>query len=103
MGLSETRLAAATRSLLTSYAAIDKGRTGNPDESAHYITGLMIRDYIASCQFTSPMTYAENYYAPYPKPAFGMWPPFFLITEALWTLIFSPGKNGGHIPKAVFG
>jgi 4-amino-4-deoxy-L-arabinose transferase-like glycosyltransferase len=66
--------------------------SGNPDESAHYITGLMIRDYIASGQFTSPMTYAEHYYAHYPKIAFGMWPPFFHITEALWTLIFSPGK-----------
>ena len=63
----------------------------------------MIRDYIASCHFTSPLTYAEHYYAHYPKTAFGMWPPFFHITEALWTLIFSPGKNGGHIPKAVFG
>ncbi|HUK16973.1 MAG TPA: glycosyltransferase family 39 protein [Bryobacteraceae bacterium] len=66
--------------------------SGNPDESAHYITGLMIRDYIAAGHFTSPMTYAERYYAHYPKVAFGMWPPFFHIVEALWTLVFSPGK-----------
>jgi 4-amino-4-deoxy-L-arabinose transferase-like glycosyltransferase len=66
--------------------------SGNPDESAHYITGLMIRDYIVSGHFIRPMTYAEHYYAHYPKVAFGMWPPFFHITEALWTLIFSPGK-----------
>lgn len=66
--------------------------SGNPDESAHYITGLMIRDYIASGHLTWPMTYAERYYAHYPKVAFGMWPPLFHITEALWTLIFSPGK-----------
>ncbi|HXM42341.1 MAG TPA: glycosyltransferase family 39 protein [Bryobacteraceae bacterium] len=66
--------------------------SGNPDESAHYITGLMIRDYIASGNFTRPMTYAEHYYAHYPKVAFGMWPPFFHIVEALWMLIFSPGK-----------
>jgi 4-amino-4-deoxy-L-arabinose transferase-like glycosyltransferase len=66
--------------------------SANPDESAHYITGLMIRDYIASGHFTSPMTYAEHYYAHYPKVAFGMWPPLFHITEAFWTLICSPGK-----------
>jgi Dolichyl-phosphate-mannose-protein mannosyltransferase len=66
--------------------------SGNPDESAHYITGLMIRDYIASGHFSRPMTYAEQYYAHYPKVAFGMWPPFFHIVEALWTLIFSAGK-----------
>jgi hypothetical protein len=66
--------------------------SGNPDESAHYITGLMIRDYIAAGHFTSPLTYAERYYAHYPKVAFGMWPPFFHIVEALWTFVFSPGK-----------
>jgi hypothetical protein len=66
--------------------------SGNPDESAHYITGLMIRDYIASGHFTSPLKYAEQYYAHYPKVAFGMWPPFFHLTEALWMLLFSPGK-----------
>jgi hypothetical protein len=63
-----------------------------PDESAHYITGLMIRDYIASGHLTSPLAYALNYYAHYPKVAFGMWPPLFHIIEALWTLIFTPTK-----------
>lgn len=63
-----------------------------PDESAHYITGLMIRDYIASEHFKSPLAYGMNYYAHYPKVSLGMWPPFFHIVEALWTLIFSPGK-----------
>lgn len=66
--------------------------SGNPDESAHYITGLMIRDYIASGHYTSPMRYAEQYYAHYPKVAFGMWPPVFHLIEALWTLVFSPAK-----------
>lgn len=66
--------------------------SGNPDESAHYITGLMIRDYIISGHFMSPISYAEHYYAHYPKVAFGMWPPFFHLIEALWTLIFSPEK-----------
>lgn len=66
--------------------------SGNADESAHYITGLMIRDYIASRHFTPPLMYAEQYYAHYPKVAFGMWPPFFHVTEALWMLLFSPGK-----------
>jgi len=67
----------------------------HPDESAHYVTGLMIRDYlvaIVSGHFTSPLAYAENYYVHYPKVAFGMWPPLFHLTEALWTLIFSPGR-----------
>ena len=67
----------------------------HPDESAHYVTGLMIRDYIvsiASGRITSPLAYAENYYVHYPKVAIGMWPPFFHFTEAVWSLIFSPGR-----------
>jgi len=66
--------------------------SSHPDESAHYITGLMIRDYLVSGRFTSPLSYAEQYYAHYPKVALGMWPPLFPITEALWTLVFSPSK-----------
>jgi 4-amino-4-deoxy-L-arabinose transferase-like glycosyltransferase len=66
--------------------------SSNADESAHYVTGLMVRDYIAAGHFTSPMKYAEQYYAHYPKVAFGMWPPLFHITEALWTLLFSPDR-----------
>jgi hypothetical protein len=64
----------------------------HPDESAHYVTGLMIRDYIASGHFAPPLAYAEHYYAHYPKVAIGMWPPLFHVAEALWTLLFSPAK-----------
>ncbi|MBV8808428.1 MAG: glycosyltransferase family 39 protein [Acidobacteriaceae bacterium] len=64
----------------------------HPDESAHYVTGLMIRDYLASGHYTSPEAYAEHYYVHYPKVALGMWPPFFPLVEATWMLIFSPAK-----------
>jgi hypothetical protein len=64
----------------------------HPDESAHYITGLMIRDYLAGGHYGAPLAYAEHYYAHYPKVALGMWPPLFHITEALWMLVFSPAK-----------
>jgi len=66
--------------------------SSHPDEAAHYITGLMIRDFVASGHYGAPLTYAEHYYAHYPKVAFGMWPPFFHTVEAAWTLVFSPGK-----------
>ena len=67
----------------------------NSDEAAHYITGLMIRDYIISIgsgHFTSPLAYAENYYVHYPKVAIGKWPPLFHLTEAGWSLLFSSSK-----------
>lgn len=64
--------------------------SGYPDEPAHFVTGLMIRDYIASGFAGSPVTFAENYYLHYPKVAFGMWGPLLHISEALWMLIFPP-------------
>jgi hypothetical protein len=62
------------------------------DEASHYMTGLMIRDFIASGRFGDAWNFAVNYYAHYPKVAFGMWPPFFHGVEALWMLIFSPSR-----------
>jgi 4-amino-4-deoxy-L-arabinose transferase-like glycosyltransferase len=62
------------------------------DESAHFVTGLMIRDYVASGFPTTPMKFAEEYYIHYPKVAFGMWGPLLHVTEAAWTLIFPPTR-----------
>jgi 4-amino-4-deoxy-L-arabinose transferase-like glycosyltransferase len=60
-----------------------------PDEAAHYVTGLMVRDYVSDTKWESPMTYAENYYAHYPKVAFGHWPPVFYVIQSVWMLLFS--------------
>jgi hypothetical protein len=65
---------------------------GYPDESAHFITGLMIRDYVASGFHQGPMRFAEDYYLHYPKVAFGMWGPLLHITEAGWMLVFPPSR-----------
>jgi len=61
---------------------------GHPDEAAHFVTGLMVRDFIEVSFQASPMEFAENYYLHYPKVAFGHWPPFFYMVQAGWTLVF---------------
>lgn len=66
---------------------------GHPDEAAHYVTGLMIRDYIAGGFPGSPMTYAKDYYDHYPKVALGNWPPGFYLLQSAWTLVFSPSRT----------
>jgi hypothetical protein len=58
-----------------------------PDEPAHVLATLMIRDYVASGFHAPPMQYAENYYLHYPKVALGMWPPLYYTMAALWTLV----------------
>lgn len=60
---------------------------GHPDEAAHVVTGLMVRDYVAAGFPGSPLAFAEKYYAHYPKIGLGVWPPFFYAVQACWTLI----------------
>ena len=66
---------------------------GYPDEGAHYITGLMVRDYVANHRLVSLRAFAENYYLHYPKVAIGHWPPFFYMVQAAWTLIFPVSRS----------
>jgi hypothetical protein len=60
-----------------------------PDEGAHYVTGLLLHDYLAGFHYSSPLQFAENFYIHYPKVALGHWPPMFYLLQAAWTLIFS--------------
>jgi Dolichyl-phosphate-mannose-protein mannosyltransferase len=73
---------------------------GYPDEPAHYVTSLMVRDYIAGMQYGEPMEYARNYYDHYPKVAMGHWPPFLYLVQALWMLIFSASRTSILIQMA---
>ncbi|MCS6951811.1 MAG: glycosyltransferase family 39 protein [Bryobacterales bacterium] len=66
--------------------------TGHPDEAAHFVTGLMVRDYIAAGAPAAPRAYAENYYFHYPKVAIGHWPPFFYVVQAVWMLFLPPSR-----------
>ena len=62
----------------------------HPDEAAHFVTGLMVRDYLASGFHESPLRYADEYYRHYPKIGLGVWPPFFYLVQAAWTLVLPP-------------
>jgi hypothetical protein len=65
---------------------------GGSDEAAHFVTALMIHDYVASGLPAPPVKFAENYYVHYPKVTFGIWPPLFHLTQAAWILLFSPAR-----------
>ncbi len=77
---------------------------GHPDEAAHYVTGLFVRDalvmawhYAADGFHGSPIQvgkeFADAYYAHYPKIGLGVWPPFFYLVQSAWTLPFSPSRT----------
>lgn len=74
---------------------------GHPDEPAHYVTGLLIHDYIANGFPHAPMAYAKDYYDHYPKVALGNWPPVFHVTQAAWEFLFSESNTSLLILMAV--
>lgn len=72
-----------------------------PDEAAHYVTGLMVRDYIAAGCPGNPLKFANKFYEHYPKVALGHWPPGFYAAQAAWTLPFGPGRTSILVFMAV--
>jgi glycosyltransferase involved in cell wall biosynthesis len=66
--------------------------TGFSDESAHFVSGLMVYDYLASLPRGNPIEWAGQYYLHYPKVAIGHWPPGYYALEALWWLLLGPSR-----------
>ncbi|MGA8029466.1 MAG: glycosyltransferase family 39 protein [Bryobacteraceae bacterium] len=74
--------------------------SGYPDEPAHYVTSLMVHDYITALKPVAPMKFALNFYYHYPKVAFGHWPPFFYLVQALWMSLFSVSRASVRLEVA---
>jgi hypothetical protein len=72
--------------------ALEAEFAAHPDEAAHYVSGLLVRDYIAAGFPQPALRFAEDYYLHYPKVAIGHWPPFFYVVQGVWMLAFSPGR-----------
>ncbi len=76
---------------------------GHPDEAAHYVTGLFVRDAIgAGFEYArggfhgSPVQagkeFANQFYEHYPKVALGVWPPSFYLAQSAWTIPFGASR-----------
>src|SRR5579883_548220 len=65
---------------------------GDSDEPAHYVTSLMVRDYIRTGFPQSPLAFAEQFYVHYPAVAFGMWGPMLHVIGGAWMAIFSASR-----------
>jgi len=63
------------------------------DAAAHYVTSLMVRDYLASGLPAPPLQYARDYYQHYPKIGLGHWPPMFYAIQAGWMLLFGISRT----------
>jgi hypothetical protein len=59
-----------------------------PDEPSHYISSLLLRDYLLSGFHESPVAFAVKYYTALPYFAVGYWPPAFYAIGGMWMLLF---------------
>jgi hypothetical protein len=61
----------------------------HPDEGAHVVTSLMVRDYMSGgfIDQINPVAYAKGYYEAFPKVAIGHYPPLFYLLSGAW-LVF---------------
>ena len=73
--------------------ASDHGQTG--DEAAHFVTSLMIYDYVTTHLLSNPLTYARDYYAHFPRVAIGHFPPMFEVAQA--ALFLASGRMAGAV------
>jgi hypothetical protein len=73
-----------------------------PDEPAHYIGGLLVRDYAAMGARHNPLAFAEDYRQYLPYFAIGHWPPLFYCFEAMWVLLFGSARGAVLLLEALF-
>jgi 4-amino-4-deoxy-L-arabinose transferase-like glycosyltransferase len=84
------------------YGAFEREFDGYPDEPAHYVTGVMAREYLRAGFPGNPIRFAEDYYLHYPKVAIGHWPPMFYGLEAVWMLVFGVSRASALLMVAGF-
>lgn len=84
--------------------AYDSEFGGHPDEAAHYVTGLFVRDAVTTipkCVTQKSIAPLKafgpeapgGFYSHYPKVALGVWPPAFYTVQTAWTLPFGVSRT----------
>src|SRR5579883_898221 len=63
-----------------------------PDEASHFIGSVMLRDWLASGKWSTPLQFARTYYDHYPYLAIGYWPPLFNVVTGVWMLLAGVGR-----------
>jgi len=66
---------------------------GFPDESAHYVGGLAMHDYMTLGLSQNPLRFLKDYHLRLPFFALGVWPPFFYFVEGVWMGIFGVSRT----------
>ncbi len=89
--------------LLVLSGASHSDIANHADEPAHFVTGLMVHDYLVDALGSNPMAFARDYYDRYPKVAFGHWPPVYYLIQAAWYCGFGPTKASALLLSGAIG
>lgn len=93
MWLAAALLFAATAALAWHSGTFHSEFGRYADEGMHFVTGLLVQDFLTSGQWSHPMAFALNYYLHFPKVALGNWPPGFSLMQSAWSLVFGVSRT----------
>ncbi len=91
-GLLVALLFAAAVALQLLDGAYGNDVGGNGDEAGHFVTAVMVRDFLLGGGSLHPMAFAKSFYLHYPKVALGQWPPFLYALLGGWMMIFGASR-----------
>jgi hypothetical protein len=63
------------------------------DDASHYVSGLLVHDYLHARVWGSTVQFVRFFDGHYPLVGIGHWPPFYYLVEAIWMLLFSPSRT----------
>jgi hypothetical protein len=58
------------------------------DGCSHFLSGLLVHDYVATALFRNPVAFLIDFHAHYPLINIGIWPPVYYFIEGAWALVF---------------
>ncbi|MEP7361662.1 MAG: glycosyltransferase family 39 protein [Acidobacteriota bacterium] len=84
---------AATLALQFQGGAYAAEFTQTSDESAHYVTGLLVHDFVAAGAPRPVSPFYRQFHEHYPNVGIGHWPPGFYLLQAAWSLLFGISRS----------
>lgn len=91
LGLLALLIAGLTGGLSTSLI--------HPDEGGHYVNTLFLADWVRA-GFSSPMAFAQEYYAHFPRLSIGHWPPGWYLAQTPLFVLLRPSPFGALLISA---
>lgn len=87
--------------VLLQYAANAYSVAFIDDDASHYVSGLLIHDYLRHGLGQSPIPFLIRFYDHYPLVGIGHWAPGYYVVVALWMLLAGISLHGTLVLSAL--